>query len=152
MATKGPIDIEQLVATPSRPPAPSPGSTRRDWRMKIILSLVGVIIVAIALQGIHRWRTAAVEAQREKAQQAEQARAVAQLSPGQLAARLEEVQACNSEPRIGEPESILHAYAECFGARIQETRTLGSPPVRVYVVTGGGSWTVENGIVTSYRK
>lgn len=152
METKGPIDIEKLVATPSRPPAPAPRSTRLDWRMKVILILVGVIVVAAALQGVHQRRVAEVEEQRAKAQQAEQAQAVAQLSPRQLAARLEEVQACNSEPRIGEPEAILIAYAECFGARIQETRTLGREPVRVYVVTGGENWTVERGIVTSYRK
>jgi len=150
METKGPIDIEKLVATPNRPPTPR--STRLDWRMKVILLLVGVIAVAAALQGIHQRRVAHVEEQRAKAQQAEQAQAVAQLSPRQLAARLEEVQACNSEPRIGEPEAILVAYAECFGARIQETRTLGREPVRVYVVTGGGNWTVEGGIVTSFRK
>ncbi len=152
METKGPIDIEKLMATPSRPPAPAPRSTRLDGRMKVILTLVGVIVFATALQGIHQRQVAQVEAQRAKAQQAEQEQAVAQVRLRQLAARLEEVQACNSEPRIGEPEAILVAYAECFGARIQETRTLGSAPVRVYVVTGGGSWTVEGGIVTSYRK
>jgi hypothetical protein len=114
--------------------------------MKVILTLVGVIIAVAALQGVHQRRVAQVEAQREKAQQA------AQLSPRQLAARLEEVQACNSEPRIGEPEAILVAYAECFGARIQETRTLVSEPVRVYMVTGGGSWNVKGGIVTHYQK
>jgi hypothetical protein len=98
-----------------------------------------------ALRDGHRWNLTLLEG-----------RAVG--APGapvrlrQLAARLEEVQACNSEPRIGEPEAILVAYAECFEARIQETRTLGSAPFRVYVVTGGGSWTVEGGFVTSYRK
>jgi hypothetical protein len=108
--------------------------------------------VTAALQGVHQRQVAQVEAQRAKAEQAEQEQAVAPVRLRQLAARLEEVQACNSEPRIGEPEAILVAYAECFEARIQETRTLGSAPFRVYVVTGGGSWTVEGGFVTGYRK
>jgi type II secretory pathway pseudopilin PulG len=152
METNGPIDIEKLVATSSRPPASAPRPARLDWRMKVILALAGLIVLAVVLQGIHRRQVAQVEAQRAKAEQAEQDQAVDQGRLRHLAARLEEVQACNSEPRIGEPEAILVAYAECFGARVQETRALGRPPVRVYVVSGGGSWTVEGGIVTSYRK
>ena len=152
METNRPIDIDKLVAVSSRPPAPAPSPTRLDWRMKVIGVLVGVIVLAVVLQGMHQRQVAQVEAQHAKAEQAEQEQALAQARLRQLDARLEDVQACNSEPRIGEPEAIVVAYAECFGARIQETRTLGRPPVRVYVVTGAGSWTVEGGILTSYRK
>jgi hypothetical protein len=119
--------------------------------MAVILVLAGVVVAAAALQLVPRRPAAPVEAPTAKAEP-EPKQAVAPLTPAQLAARLQEVQACNSEPRIGEPEAILLAYAECFGARIQETRVLGRAPVRVYVVTGGGSWTVEGGVVTGYRR
>jgi hypothetical protein len=151
MERNGPVDVDRLVATSSRAEAPAPRPTRWDWRAKVILVLVGVILCGTVWQSILQRRAAEVEAPRAKAEQAEPEPADPEARRRQLAARLEEVQACNSEPRIGEPEAILLAYAECHGARIQETRALGSAPVRVYAVTGGGSWTVEGGIITSRR-
>jgi hypothetical protein len=151
MGGNGPIDVEKLVATPSRPHVPAPRATRLDWRAKVILILVGVIVCGAVLQVVHQRQAVQVEAQRAKAEQAEQEQAAAEVRRGQLATRPEEVQACNSEPRLGEPEAILVAYAECHGARTQETRTLGRAPVRVYAVTGGGNWTVEGGIIASRR-
>jgi hypothetical protein len=123
----------------------------RDWRVTAIFVLVGVAVGGAALQGVHRWRGADVEPQGAKAEQASRDPLDAEARARQLAARLEDVQACNSEPRIGEPEALLLAYAECHGARIQETRVLGRAPVRVYAVAGSGSWTVEEGVITSRR-
>ena len=128
MERSGPIDVEKLVATSSRPHVPAPRPTRFDWRAKVILILVGVIVCGAVLQVVHQRQAAQVEAQRAKAEQAQQEEAVAEVRRGQLATRLEEVQACNSEPRLGEPEAVLVAYAECHGARIQETRTLAYGP------------------------
>jgi hypothetical protein len=150
MERNGPIEVDRLVATSSRPETPAPRSTRWDWRAKVILVLVGVIVCGTVWQSILQRRAAEVEAPRAMAEPAEPEQADPEARR-RLAARLEEVQACNTEPRIGEPEAILLAYAECHGARIQETRALGSAPVRVYAVTGGGSWTVEGGIIKSRR-
>jgi hypothetical protein len=151
MERNRPVDVETLVATSSPAPAPAPRRVRWDWRTKAIVVLVGIGICGAVLQGLHQRRAAEVEAQRARAEQAARDQVDAEGRARQLAARLEEVQACNSEPRIGEPEAILMAYAECHGARVQETRVLGRAAVRVYAVAGSGSWTVEEGLITSRR-
>ena len=51
MERYGTIDIATLVAIPARSPARVQGPAHPDWRRTVILVLIGVMVVAVALEG-----------------------------------------------------------------------------------------------------